>query len=273
MQDTPISFRLSFQAFLYINTWLISIDLALHTCASPSLILHPPRLSSTASLRHAHLFTQYRSRLHCLPHVVAYCSQTPQNSTSAMASLLILLTPCIALMAPLLSPAVSITLVLALTIALTTTMPIFLWQTRKMDYDDDENGNENESEAVIEDATHIVHAAFAALAMSPGATSTSFRVVNSTLMHNQNHHSTAGVTSYGDGSADGFRSEEEEVGAGKHNEWQTGARASEQPIDTRQEYGVSPRIGSRRRGYPLLGGFDHFRVSVRGSVEGPEGMV
>lgn len=142
-----------------------------------------------------------------------------------------------------------------------------------MDYDDDESGNENEPEAVIEDATNIVHAAFAALAMSPGATSTSFRVVNSTLMHNQNHHSTAGVTSYGDGSADGFRSEEEEVGAGKHNEWQTGARASEQPIDTRQEYGVSPRIGSRRRAYPLLGGFDHFRVSVRRRVEGPEGMV
>ena len=185
-----------------------------------------------------------------------------------MASLLILLTPCIALMAPLLSPAVSITLVLALIIALATMMPIFLRQTWRMDYNDDESGNEKESEAVIEDATNIVHAAFAALAMSPGATSTSFRVVNGTVVHNQHHYPTAGATSYGDG----IRSEEAEVGAGRRNEWQTGARESG-PNHTRQEFGVSSRKGSRRRGYWALGGFDHFRVSVRRSVEDPEMMV
>lgn len=185
-----------------------------------------------------------------------------------MASLLILLTPCIALMAPLSSPTFSITLVLALTIALATMMPVHLWQTWKMDYDDDESGNENESEAVIEDATNIVHAAFAALAMSSGATSTSFRVANGTVVHNQNHYSKAGATIYGDG----IRSEEEGVGARRQNEWQTGARESE-PIHTRQEYGVSSRTGSQRRGYWALGGFDHFRVSVRRSVEDPERMV
>lgn len=186
-----------------------------------------------------------------------------------MDSLLILLPPCIiALMVPLLSPAVGITIILGLTIALAITLPIFVWQTWSMEYHEDEGGNEYDSEAVTEDATNIAQAAFAALAMSPGATSTSFRVVNGTVVHNQHHRSTAGATSYGDWN----RSEEEGAGFGRQNEWQTDARESERFL-TRQEHGVSSRIGSRRMGYWALGGFDHFRVSVRKTVEDPEMMV
>ena len=100
-----------------------------------------------------------------------------------MTELLILVPPCIALMTPIMSPAFSVSVVLALAVTqsiLTTLLWLHVW---KMSDDDDEAragagaDDEYESDAVIEDATNTIHAAFAVLAKSPAATSTFFHVV------------------------------------------------------------------------------------------------
>lgn len=122
-----------------------------------------------------------------------------------MATLFLLVTPCIALMAPLINPAISILAVLALTVMLSVALTaLFLWTWNTGDHD--------ENEAVADDATNIVRTALAALARDPGATSASFRVVNGVVVHRD---PTAGVPNGGDGPANGVRSEE--VGSGSQD--------------------------------------------------------
>ncbi|CAF9911689.1 hypothetical protein IMSHALPRED_010547 [Imshaugia aleurites] len=121
-----------------------------------------------------------------------------------MATLLILVTPCIALMAPLfISPAISILAVLALAITQIIVITFLFFRSRNMVHHD-------ETEAVTEDATNVVHAAFAAVARDPGATTASFRVVNGVVVH---RYSTAGSANGRDGSLNGTGSEE--VASGK----------------------------------------------------------
>ena len=68
-------------------------------------------------------------------------------------------------------------------------------------------GDEYESDAVIEDATNTVHAAFAALTRFLGATPTSCHVVEGSAIH---QHSTTGALKRddGDGSVSGIGSKE-----------------------------------------------------------------
>ena len=124
-----------------------------------------------------------------------------------MTELLILVPPCIALMAPFLSPVSRVSVVLALAATqsiLATILCLQVWNMRDGD-DETEAGvgpgadDEYESDAVIEDAKNIVHAAFAALTKPPGATSTSFYVVKGSAIH---QHSIAGALKRGDG--DGY---------------------------------------------------------------------
>lgn len=125
-----------------------------------------------------------------------------------MATLLILVTPCIALMSPFLSTAISVWVVLALAVTLIFLMSILFLQTCNME-DHDEN------EAIAEDATNIVRAAFAALARDPGATLASFRVVNGVVVHRD---TAAAVPNVRDRSAnwtepEGMGEEREDWGA------------------------------------------------------------
>ncbi|CAF9921513.1 MAG: hypothetical protein ALECFALPRED_001815 [Alectoria fallacina] len=94
-----------------------------------------------------------------------------------MATLLIFITPCLALMAPLISPAISIFAVLALTTTLILIMTFLFLQTwTTLDHD--------ENKAIAQDAPNILRAAFAALeTRNPGATSASFRLVNGVVLH------------------------------------------------------------------------------------------
>lgn len=129
-----------------------------------------------------------------------------------MATLFLLVTPCIALIAPLISPAISILAVLALTVMLSVALTaLFLWTWNTGDHD--------ENEAVVKDATNIVRTALAALARDPGATSASFRVVNGVVVHRD---STAGVPNGGDGPANRGRSEE--VGSRSQDDSRTDGR-------------------------------------------------
>lgn len=133
------------------------------------------------------------------------------NLASAMATLLILATPFIALMAPLIDPAISFVAVLALAVTLIIIITLLFRQTWNV-------GNHDDNEAVAEDAINIAHAAFAALARDPGTTSASFRVVNGTVVHRR---SVAGVPNGGDGSANRIRPEEDNSGTdgGKMESW------------------------------------------------------
>ena len=128
-----------------------------------------------------------------------------------MSELLILVPPCVALMVPIMSPASSVLVVLVLAVTqsiLTIVLCLQIWNMR-----DDDNGagaeadDEYESDAVIKDATNIVHVAFAALTRHPGATSTSFHVVTGSAIHQK---STAGALKHddGDGCVSGIRSDE-----------------------------------------------------------------
>lgn len=128
------------------------------------------------------------------------------NLASAMATLLILATPCIALMAPLIDPTISFVAVLAPPVTLIIIMTPLFRQTWNV-------GNHNDNEAVAEDAINIAHATFAALARDPGTTSASFRVVNGTVVHRR---SVAGVPNGGDGSANRIRPEE--TGSGSQDD-------------------------------------------------------
>ena len=128
-----------------------------------------------------------------------------------MTSLLILATPCIALMATIINPAIGVLVALALAVALSILMTILFLQTWNVE-DGDEVEDEAEAEAVVEDASNIVYAAFAALARSPGATSTSFRVANGIVVH---QHPAADDREDANGYANGIWSEE--VGLGDKN--------------------------------------------------------
>ena len=110
-------------------------------------------------------------------------------------TLLILVTPCIALMVPFMSLTASIFAVLALAVTLSIVKAFLFVQTRKM-------RDHHETEAVAEDASNIAYAAFAALARDPGALSTSFRVKNGMVMHRA---PASGVPYGGDGTADAMQ--------------------------------------------------------------------
>ena len=111
----------------------------------------------------------------------------------------IIVTPCIALMARLISPAFSAVAVLALAISLSVVITLHSLHTWSM-------ADHEEDEAVTKDAQSIVHAAFLALAKDPGATSASFNVANGVVVH---RHSTTGVPkSEEDGSANRIGLEE-----------------------------------------------------------------
>ena len=110
-----------------------------------------------------------------------------------MVTPLILVTPCIALMAPFLGPFLGVLAVLALAATLGIVMIVLFVQTWHMvEHEDDE--------AVVEDATNIARAAFAALERNPGAISASFRAVDGVVMH---RGSTARTPNGGEGSANG----------------------------------------------------------------------
>ena len=131
--------------------------------------------------------------------------------------------------------------------------------------DNDEDGagagadDEYESDAVIEDATNIVHAAFAALAKSPGATSTSFHVVKGSALY---QHSTAGALKRddGDGYVSGIPSEEVYSGS-QYNSAIDGAKLGHWPVFCGKHYTMSnSSCWKGYAGFRKLGGF---RMSVR----------
>ena len=188
-----------------------------------------------------------------------------------MTELLILVPPCIALMAPIMSPAFSVLVVLALAVTqsiLTTLLYLQVWNTRD---EDDEAGagaeadDEYESDAVIEDATNIVHAAFAALAKSPGTTSTSFHVVKGSAIH---QHSSAGALKRddGDGQVSGIRLEEVCLGC-RYNSATDGAKLGHWEDSCGKHYTLSNSTSWKGyAGFRKKGGF---RMSVR-QLEGAD---
>lgn len=114
-----------------------------------------------------------------------------------MATLLILIAPCVALTAPLLSPAINIFAVLVLTVLLGILMTTLLIQTWIL-------GDLDENESVIEDAAKFVRAAFVSRARGPGASFASFRVESGMLVH---RHFTAPNCEYGFANGTGFEEE------------------------------------------------------------------
>ena len=178
-----------------------------------------------------------------------------------MSELLILIPPCRALMAAITSPAVRFLVVLALAVTLSILMTILCLQTWNVrDVDELETQNDFESDPVIEDATKIVQAAFSALARSPGATSTSFRAVNGTVMHQT---STSGDLDKRDGSAGGIWSEEDD--SKSHYTSGTGGRRPEYWPELFQAWGRDPTISndSSRKGHPGFLRLGLFGISVR----------
>ena len=171
--------------------------------------------------------------------------------------LLIFVPPCIALVAVLVSPIISVMVVLALAVALGIILAILFLQTRDMG---DGKGDGDQDEAIAEDAINVVREAFAALARSPGATSASFRVVNGTVVH---QNSTAGGSNGGDGIADEIRSEEVD----SENRDNSGTEGEELESWTElfhawgmRSTGSSPRS---RRGHGGIQRLGRFRVSAR----------
>ena len=186
-----------------------------------------------------------------------------------MTELLILVPPCIALMAPVMSPALSVSVVLALAATqsiLTTLLCLQLWN---MGDDDDEAGagadHEYESDAVIEDATNTVHAAFGALAISPGATSTSFNVVNGTVVH-QGSTASASKHDHGDGHASGTQLEEV-YSVYRYSSATDGAKLGYWPEARGKHYTMSN--SSSWKGYAGFRKLGGFRISVR-NLEGAD---
>ena len=182
-----------------------------------------------------------------------------------MTTLLILATPCIALMAPILSPAIGVLVVLALAVALRILMTILILQTWNVG-DGDEVEDEAEAEAVVEDATNIVYAAFAALARSPGATSTSFRVASGMVVP---QHSTADDREDANGYANGIWSEE--VGLGDKNNSGTDGRELSFWPEPFHPWGKqsTPSYSSSRKRYGPFQRLGGFRISGR-SREGAD---
>ena len=186
-----------------------------------------------------------------------------------MTELLILVPPCIALMTPIMSPAFSVSVVLAFAVTqsiLTTLLWLHVW---KMSDDDDEAragaDDEYESDAVIEDATNTIHAAFAALAKSPAATSTFFHVVKGLAINQQ---STAGALKHGDGDGhiSGIRSEEVYSGC-QYNSAADGAKLGHWPEFCGKHYTMSN--SSSWKGYAGFRKLGGFRISVR-DLEGAD---
>ena len=126
-------------------------------------------------------------------------------------------------------------------------------------------GNEYQSDAAIEDATNMVHAAFAALAKSPGVTSTSFHVVKGSATHK---NSTAGALKYGDedGYVSGIRSEEGYSGC-QYNSAPDGPKLRHRPDFCGKHYAMSS--SSSWKGYARFRKLYGFQLSVR-ELEGAD---
>ena len=184
-----------------------------------------------------------------------------------MAELLILVPPCIALMAPVMSPAFSVSVVLALAVTQSILTIFLCLQVWNMKDDDEEAGagagtradDEYEYNAVIEDATNIVHATFAAFAKSPGATSTSFQVVQGSAIH---QHSTAGALKHSDGVGrlNGIGPEEVYSGC-RYNSATDGAKLEYWPDFCDKHYTMSN--SSSCKGYAGFRKLCGIRISVR----------
>lgn len=95
-----------------------------------------------------------------------------------MATLFILVTPCIALTAPLISPAISAFAVLLLALILSMLMTALFVQTWIM-------GDYDETEAVVEDAFRLESAVFASLARDPAASSAPLSAESNVVVHRQ----------------------------------------------------------------------------------------
>ena len=184
-----------------------------------------------------------------------------------MAEFLILVPPCIALMAPVMSPAFSVSVVLALAVTQSILAIFLCLQVWNMKDDDEEAGagagatahDEFESDAVIEDATNIVHATFAALAKSPGVASTSVHVVRRSAIHQQ---STASALKHsdGDGYVNGIRSGEAYSGC-QYDLATDGAKLGHRPDFCDKHYTMSNSSSWKRHaGFRNLCGI---RISVR----------
>ena len=112
----------------------------------------------------------------------------------------IIVTTCIALIALLISPALTVVEALALAISLSVVITVFSLQTYSI-------ADHKEDETVTRNAQNIVRAAFLGLAKDSRATSTSFKVVNGMVAHQR---SAIGVPESGEvGSATGIGLEED----------------------------------------------------------------
>ena len=179
-----------------------------------------------------------------------------------MAEVLMLIPPCIALMAPVMSLASNISLVLALTVFLSIPLAILCLQTWNMRNDDEaeaEDEDDYETDAVIEDATNIVHAAFAAMARSSGAVSISFRAENGMTQY---QHSTPCAPSHGDqdGYIYGIRSGEVHSGY-QYSSATYGTKLECWPEPWGKHYTISKP--SSRKGYAGFQKLGGFRISTR----------
>ena len=99
---------------------------------------------------------------------------------------LIVVTTCIALIALLISPALTVVETLMLAISLSIVITYLSLQVSSV-------VDHREDEAVTENANNIVHAAFLALAKDSGAMSASFNVANGVVV--DRHSMTGGLAS------------------------------------------------------------------------------
>ena len=174
-----------------------------------------------------------------------------------MATLLILITPCIALTAPLLSPAISIFAVLVLVVILSILVTVLFVQTWIM-------AKHNENEAVVGDATKFVHAAFASRARDPGVSSTCFGKENGVVVH---RHSASPNCGYGFADGTGL----EEVGLGGVGSMWTDGGELGSWSEFIFAWGRNSSSVSSRKGHAALRIFGGFWVAIR-RLEGSERM-
>lgn len=184
-----------------------------------------------------------------------------------MAEILILVPPCIALVAPVMSPAFSVSVMLALAATQSVLATFLCLQVLNMRDDDEEAGagagaradDEYEPDAFIEDATNIVRATFAAVANPPGVTSTSFHVVQGPAVHQD---STASALKHSDGDEYDNGIESEEVYSRcQDNSATDGAKLGHWPDFCDKHYTMSN--SSSWKGYAGFRKLCGFRISVR----------
>ena len=161
--------------------------------------------------RYTHLSTQSRTRATSTFDMSAQTFSTEDSKIPAMDTL-IFVAPCIALMAPLFSPAISVLAVLALVFALAVVMTVLFFQAWNI-------GDPDENHAAAEDATDIIRVAPAALARAPGTNFCCFCVKYGVAVH-----SCARLALQKGAPKRKIRVETTEVGPPNHNTWGAGGR-------------------------------------------------